>query len=102
MGMLATLIGSRLPQKYRKYFDLPEQYESWKVIETDATRLGKAANAWLSMHDKPCGVYRLDLGLDALGARLGLIECAQRSIDIQSYLIRDDLSGNLFASLRAD
>jgi len=95
--MLSTLIGSRLPQKFRKYFKLPVQKQSWKVADTEQTALGRAACAWLALRDKPCGVFRLDLGLDALSIRLGLIENAERSIDIQSYLISDDLSGNLVA-----
>ena len=95
--MLNVLIGSRLPQKYRKYFDLPEQLETWKVAGTGGTQLGVAAADWLGRHDGYCGVYRLDLGLDALSVRLALIDAAERSIDIQSYLIRDDVSGTLVA-----
>ena len=100
--MLTTLIGSRLPQKYRKYFKLPKQPESWKIDATGDTALGRAATRWLKLRDKPCGVFRLDLGLDALGIRLGLIEHAERTIDIQSYLISDDLSGNLVAMKLVD
>jgi putative cardiolipin synthase len=97
MGMFETLVGSRVPQKYRKYFDLPERRESHKFTNTADSLLGSAARAWLAENEGPCGVYRLQLGIDALGLRLGLIEKAERSIDIQSYLIRDDLSGNLIA-----
>ena len=43
------------------------------------------------------GAFRLQQGMDALCMRIGLIEQAECSIDIQSYLIRDDLSGNLIA-----
>ncbi len=95
--MLNVLIGSRLPQKYRKYFGVPEQLETWKLANTGGTQLGVAAADWLKRHDGYCGVYRLDLGLDALSARLALIDAAERSIDIQSYLIRDDVSGTLVA-----
>jgi len=95
--MLTTLIGTRVPQKYRKYFDLPLRKESWKIDDTIATAMGRACLAWLKRHPGKTGVYRLDRGPNALGARLGLIENAERSIDIQSYLIRDDLSGNLIA-----
>jgi len=97
MGMLSTLIGTRLPQRYRKYFNLPPQMQSWALTDTASTALGGATRKWLSEHDKPCGVMRLDFGLDALSARIGLIEAAESSIDIQSYLISDDLSGNLVA-----
>ncbi len=97
MGMFETLVGSRVPQKYRKYFDLPERDESFKLVDTGDTRLGLAARSWLDDKGDLCGVFRLQLGVDALCMRIGLIEQAQRSIDIQSYLIRDDLSGNLIA-----
>ncbi len=97
MGMFETLVGSRVPQKYRKYFDLPERRDSRTFTNTTDTVLGSAAQAWLAANAGPCGVYRLQLGIDALCLRIGLIEKAERSIDIQSYLIRDDLSGNLIA-----
>ena len=95
--MLKTLIGTRVPEHYRKYFDLPVRNESWKISDTTETALGRACHTWLKEFPGKNGVYRLDLGLNALGARLGLIESAERGIDIQSYLIRDDLSGNLIA-----
>ena len=97
MGMFETLVGSRVPQKYRKYFDLPEREESHKLADTRDTRLGLAVRSWLADKGDLCGVFRLQLGVDALCMRIGLIEQAERSIDIQSYLIRDDLSGNLIA-----
>ena len=97
MGMLKTLVGSRVPEKYRKYFSLPPRTESWKIDETLGTQLGRVVSNWLQHHAGKCGVFRLDTGLDALSMRIGLIDAAEKSIDIQSYLIRDDLSGNLIA-----
>lgn len=95
MGMLRTLVGSRVPEKYRKYLKLPPRRESWKVDDTDDTQLSKASAAWLQERTGKCGVLRLNLGMDALSVRVSLIEAAERCIDIQSYLIKDDLSGNL-------
>jgi len=92
--MLTTLVGTRLPPKYQKFFKLPERQESWKYADTADTVLGQAVVRWQADNSASCGVYRLDLGSDALGIRLGLIDRAERSIDIQSYLIRDDVSGN--------
>jgi putative cardiolipin synthase len=97
MGMFSTLVGSRLPPKYQRFFKLPERRESWKPVDTRSTVLGEAASSWLSGKPASSAVYRLDLGSDALGARVGLIDRAEQSIDIQSYLIKDDLSGNLVA-----
>lgn len=97
MGMFSTLVGSRLPPRYQRFFTLPERVESWKLSATGDTSLGKAVHAWFENRRVHAGVIRLDSGADALGARLGLIDRAERSIDIQSYLIKDDLSGNLVA-----
>ncbi len=93
--MLTTLVGTRLPVKYHKFFKLPERLESWKHSDTAGTPLERAAARWRRKNDATCGVYRLNSGRDALGVRLGLIDRAEHTIDIQSYLIRDDVSGNL-------
>lgn len=95
MGMLKTFVGRRVPEKYRKYLNLPARRESWKKDNTADSRLGRFVSSWLRGRPAKCGVYRLDLGLDALSMRLGLIDAAEICIDIQSYLMRDDLSGNL-------
>lgn len=97
MGIVATLLGSRLPERYQKYFNLPESDESYKLTDTTDTLLGKAAARWAEMSANSNGALRLDLGSDALGVRIGMIKRAERSIDIQSYLIKNDLSGNLVA-----
>ena len=95
MGMLTTLVGTRLPAKYHKFFRLPKRQDSRKHAGTADSLLGRATARWVAANDASCGVYRLDLGSQALGVRLGLIDRAERTIDIQSYLIRDDVSGNL-------
>ena len=97
MGMFSTLVGSRLPPKYQRFFRLPERVASSKVVDTAGTRLGKAVTAWFERNPANAGIYRLDSGADALDARVGLIDCAERTVDIQSYLIKDDLTGNLVA-----
>jgi len=95
MGMLTTLVGTRLPAKYHKFFKLPQRVESWKQADTAGTMLAGASARWTKDKGAACGVFRLDSGSDALGMRLGLIDRAERTIDIQSYLIRDDVTGNM-------
>lgn len=95
--MFSTLVGSRLPPKYQRFFKLPERVESWKPEDTSSTALGQAVERWFDSRSPGSGLYRLDSGQDALGARVGLIERAEKTIDIQSYLIKDDISGNLIA-----
>ena len=97
MGMFSTLVGSRLPPKYQRFFKLPERVESWKAPDTETTPLGRAVTDWFARHRASAGIYRLDSGTEALGARVGLIDHAAKTIDIQSYLIKDDVSGNLVA-----
>lgn len=95
--MFSTLVGSRLPPKYQRFFKLPPRVETWKLANTRSTVLGQAAQRWLDARSASVGLLRLDSGCDALGARVSLIEHAEKTIDIQSYLIRDDISGNLIA-----
>jgi putative cardiolipin synthase len=95
--MFSTLVGSRLPPKYQRFFRLPERVPSSKVVDTAGTRLGKAVAAWFDRNPVNAGIYRLDSGADALAARVGLVDCAEKTVDIQSYLIKDDLTGNLVA-----
>lgn len=95
MGMFSTLVGSRLPPRYQRFFKLPERRQSCKAENTRETILGKAAQRWIERHQASAGLYRLDSGQDAMGARVGLIDRAEQTIDVQSYLIKDDVSGNL-------
>jgi len=95
MGMLRTLVGRRVPEKYRKYLKLPPRWDSLKIEDTANSCLGQIATSWLKGRTGKSGVFRLNVGLDALSIRIGLIDTAEACIDIQSYLIKDDLSGNL-------
>ena len=97
MGILKALVGSRLPEKYRRYLGLPEVRPSFRYGDTRASPLGAFSAAIREETGNASGVYRLRSGREALGARLALIDAAELSIDIQSYLIRYDISGNLIA-----
>ena len=97
MGMFSRLVGSRLPPRYQRLFKLPQRVASYKVTNTESTVLGRAVRTWFEDHDATAAVYRLDSGIDALSARVGLIDRAERTIDIQSFLLKDDVSGNLVA-----
>ena len=84
-------------------FDYPRE-ESTALIDTTETYLG-ARVAQLSA-DRPndlSGFYPLSDGIDALSARLLLAERAERTIDVQYYLIKTDTTSLAFirALLRA-
>jgi putative cardiolipin synthase len=84
-------------------FDYPK-IESFVLQETSETYL--AVQLADVVADKPgdqSGFYPLPDGVDALAARLLLIDRAEVSVDVQYYLIKSDLVGNTFvhALLRA-
>ena len=84
-------------------FDYPKT-ESFALTGTEDTYLGvHLADVVEGKPEDQSGFYPLPDGVDALAARLLLIDRAERSIDIQYYLIKDDLVGNAFvhALLRA-
>ena len=75
-------------------FDFPKE-DSYAVPPNDATRLGQAI-AERSGRANESSFYALWNGIDALGARLRLIERADRTIDAQYFIIKDDTAGRLF------
>ncbi len=69
--------------------------------ESSATRLGRAVRPLASAHPERSGVLSLPGGRESLAARIVLLDAAERSLDIQYYLWRDDVSGRLmFNALR--
>jgi len=77
--------------------DFPKEY-SEAITGTGDTYLGIEAAEWIT-GNKPgeSGFYPLIHGLDALGARLALIDRAERTIDAQYFLMKPDSAGRLFA-----
>jgi putative cardiolipin synthase len=97
LAILKALVGTRLPEKYRKFLDLPERRSSYRYTDTRNTALGAMSALVSETGPMRSGIYRLKSGREALGARLALIDAAEISIDIQSYLIRYDIAGNLLS-----
>jgi len=67
------------------------------------TRLGRAFHALAKERGTDSGFHLISIGIDGLTARLEMIDAAERSLDVQSYIFRADNSGNLIvqALLRA-
>jgi putative cardiolipin synthase len=82
-------------------FDAPKEV-STALTDTADTALGRAlANAGPRPADQS-GFLLLSDGIDALAARLLLAERAEKSLDVQYYLVTDDIIGRVFfASLLA-
>ncbi len=77
-------------------FDYPRD-ASGAVPPSPDTRLGETAIAWRANHGELSGFLGLGDGIDALGARLRLMELAEATIDAQYFIIKRDRAGALFA-----
>ncbi|UCH41077.1 MAG: hypothetical protein JSU67_05185 [Gammaproteobacteria bacterium] len=79
-------------------FDV-EQESSFAIPVSEGTRLGRhtmeQAN---SLSDRESAFFPLTDGSDALGARLRLIDAADESIDLQYFLMKDDIVGALISA----
>ena len=73
-------------------FDEPKPY-SKAFADTSDTRLGRESAAWVDAHGGRSGFYPLSQGMDALGVRLRLAEVAEKSIDLQYFLMKQDTAG---------
>lgn len=71
--------------------------ESHALTDTSDTQLAQTIVPPAGTDSDASGFYPLADGIDALAARLLLAERAERSIDVQYYLIKDDIVGRAFA-----
>jgi len=80
-------------------FDYPKT-ESVAIQDTDETYLGKGLEGEVEAHQPGySGFFPISDGIDALSVRLLLAERAERSIDAQYYLLKDDIVGRAFISV---
>ncbi|MGI9265351.1 MAG: phospholipase D family protein [Gammaproteobacteria bacterium] len=80
-------------------FDEPK-FESSYITDTAQSELGGWSAQWVDAHNGASGFYPLASGMDALAARLGLAEKAQKSIDLQYFIMKGDTAGlAIFKSL---
>jgi putative cardiolipin synthase len=72
------------------------------LTDTASTPLGLAIAPLVAEHPGRSGIYALADGRDAFAARVVLANTAQRSLDVQYYIWRNDITGVLmFDALRA-
>jgi cardiolipin synthase C len=71
-------------------------------LDTADTRLGKSIQPRAAAHPGTSGIRSLPDGGDAFAARMLLAQLAERSLDVQCYIWRNDRTGTLmFDALRA-
>lgn len=74
---------------------LGERVESSAYTDTAGTRLGRAVAALAAAHPGRSGVLPLPEGRQAFAVRMRLADAAERSLDLQYYIWRTDLTGTL-------
>ena len=75
--------------------------ESAAIPATADTRLGAALQPLLQANAGRSGIVPLADGQDAFAARVSLADAAQGSLDVQTYIWRNDITGGmLFAAMR--
>jgi putative cardiolipin synthase len=78
-------------------FEYPREASQAIEPSTD-TSLKRGFDQWLEENPGPSGFYPLFDGSDALGVRLRLIARAEKSIDIQYFLMKADTAGFTFGT----
>jgi putative cardiolipin synthase len=68
---------------------------STAFADTSETRLGKAVAAAVAANPGKSGIHSLQDARDAFAARMLLARAAERSLDVQYYIWKNDLSGKL-------
>ena len=76
--------------------DKPRIPSSSIPADNESSLVQKQKN-WLQAQPGSNGFYPLTAGLDAFGARLALINRAEKSIDAQYFLMKNDIAGAVFA-----
>ncbi len=64
-------------------------------IDTSQTRLARALAPAIQEHPERSGVRLIENGRDAFATRVLLAEAAERTLDVQYYIWRDDVSGRM-------
>jgi len=78
-------------------FDYPKTHSD-VITDTSDTSIAQSVAKWTVAHDGQSGFYPLIHGNDALGARLRLLEAAERSVDVQYFLMKEDIAGRIFSA----
>lgn len=83
-------------------YDYPRQ-AAYFLPDTADTRIGLAVAPLVEPRPRDqAGFYSMNDGIDALTARLLLARNAERSIDVQYYLIKNDIVGRAFIATLLD
>ena len=92
---LGLLVGTVVLVERSALPSLDGRNASAAFADTDTTRLGHAITPLVEVHPGASGLYPLLDSRDAFAARMLLASAAERSLDVQYYIWREDMSGTL-------
>ena len=96
--VLLAVLGTSMAGCATIDFDVQKNH-SQALEMSGATSLGKHTLGWQKKHGQSkSAFYPLKEGIDALGARLRLIDAAEQSVDLQYFLMKDDVVGALLST----
>src|SRR5207253_495508 len=100
--MLALCLGAGLIGGCSTLPSLENRRTSTVLFDTGDTKLGRAISPMVDAHPGVSGIYPLPDARDAFAARALLAQRAERTLDVQYYIWRNDMSGTLlFDALRS-
>lgn len=94
-ALVAVLLFAALAIGCTQLPPLANRSETRALQDTRDTPLGRAVRPLVEAHPQESGVVPLLTGTDAFAARVTLANAARRSLDLQYYIWRRDLTGNL-------
>lgn len=99
--IVAICRGTGLVSGCRDLPSLDDRPSSTALVDTGPTGLAQAISPRVAAHPGKSGIYPLSDGREAFAARVLLARAAERSLDVQYYIWRKDMSGTvLLAALR--
>src|SRR5438309_11029653 len=93
--MLALCLGAGLMGGCSTLPSLENRPTSTAIFDTGDTKLGRAISPMVDAHPGVSGIYPLPDAHDAFAARALLARRAERTLDVQYYIWRSDMSGTL-------
>jgi len=73
----------------------PQKQMTSSILETAQTRLGRAAGPEIAARPGLSGFHPVGDGADAFLARMTMARAAERSLDVQYYIFRADMTGSV-------
>lgn len=93
--LLALGCGLLVLRHYSRLPSLEGRTLSTAATDTGETAMGRAISPMVEAHPNLSGVFPLRNARDAFAARMRLAERAERTLDVQYYLWRGDMTGTL-------